>query len=126
MADTRQEMIDLLSSLASALSAGDGLAFLSKIDHKMPEYDTLQRNILALTGEYEISAAIDILQQEGDEHSQKLQLDWTMQIRAREETGPVERRRETVTCGAERVKKKWKVVSLEPLSFFAPPRPVQA
>ena len=44
-----------------------------------------------------------------------------MQIRSREDSGPIERRRDTVKCRAERKKKNWKIVSLEPIALFAPP-----
>jgi len=64
LADTRQEILDLITELASALSEGNGLAFLDHIDHAMPDYQKLEQNILALTEQNEVSAAIDILKQE--------------------------------------------------------------
>jgi murein L,D-transpeptidase YcbB/YkuD len=121
-ADTRQEILDLITELASALSEGNGLAFLDHIDHAMPDYQKLEQNILALTEQNEVSAAIDILKQEGDDRTQTVELDWLLQIRSREENGPIERRRETVKCRAERKKKNWKIVSLDPTALFAPPQ----
>ena len=121
LADTRQEILDLITELASALSEGNGLAFLDHIDHAMPDYQKLEQNILALTEQNEVSAAIDILKQEGDDRTQTVELDWLLQIRSREDSGPIERRRETVKCRAERKKKNWKIVSLEPIALFAPP-----
>ena len=121
VADTRQEILDLLTDLASALGEGNGLAFLGHIDHAMPGYQKLEQNILALTEQNEVSAAIDIVKQEGDDHAQNVELDWLLQIRAREDNGPIERRRETVKSRLERQKKKWKVVSIEPITLFAPP-----
>ena len=120
-ADTRQEILDLITALASALSEGNGLAFLDRIDHAMPDYQKLEQNILALTEQNEILAAIDLIQQEGDGRAQTLQLDWFLQIRSREQSGPLERRREIVKCRVEREKKKWKVVALEPVALFLPP-----
>jgi len=121
LADTRQEILDLITELASALSEGNGLAFLDHIDRAMPDYQKLEQSILALTEQNEVSAAIDILKQEGDDRTQTVELDWLMQIRSREDSGPIERRRETVKCRAERKKKNWKIVSLEPIALFAPP-----
>src|SRR5215469_10007581 len=83
--DTRQEIMDLLAALASALSESNGLAFLDRIDHAMPDYHQLESNILALTEQNEVSASVDILKQEGDDHSQWLEVDWFLQIRAREQ-----------------------------------------
>ena len=122
LADTRQEILDLITELASALSEGNGLAFLDHIDHAMPDYQKLGQNILALTEQNEVSAAIDILKLEGDDRTQTVELDWLLQIRSREENGPIERRRETVKCRAERKKKNWKIVALEPIALFAPPQ----
>jgi len=121
LADTRQEILDLITELASALSEGNGLAFLDHIDRAMPDYQKLEQSILALTEQNEVSAAIDILKQEGDDRTQTVELDWLLQIRSREDSGPIERRRETVKCRAERKKKNWKIVSLEPIALFAPP-----
>jgi len=121
LAGTEQEVLDLFTDLASALSEGNGLAFLDRVDHSMPDYEKLQRNILALVEQNEIIAAIDVLADEGDEQTRAVQVDWLLQLRAREETGPLVRRRETVKCRLERVKKKWKVASLDPISLFAPP-----
>ena len=121
LADTRQEILDLITELASALSEGNGLAFLDHIDRAMPDYQKLEQSILALTEQNEVSAAIDILKQEGDDRTQTVELDWLLQIRSREDSGPIERRRETVKCRAERKKKNWKIVSLDPIALFAPP-----
>jgi len=121
LADGRQEMLDLLRELAAALSEGNGLAFLDHVDHDMPNYYKLEQNVLALTGQNQVSASIDMLQQEGDDHTQVLELDWFLEVRSREELGPLERRRETVKCRVERRKKKWKIVAFEPIALFAPP-----
>ena len=121
MAGTAQEVLDLFTDLASALSEGNGLAFLDRVDRSMPDYETLQRNILALVAQNELVAAIDVIEDEGDDHTRAVQVDWLLQIRSREETGTLVRRREIVKCRLERVKKKWKVTSLDPISFLAPP-----
>ncbi len=121
VADTRQEMVDFLAALAAALSEGNGLAFLDRVDHAMPEYHKLEQHILAITEQNEVTASIDVIKQEGDDHTQMLTLDWFLEIRSREQGGPLDSRRETVKCRVERQKKKWKIVALEPLTLFAPP-----
>jgi hypothetical protein len=120
-ADVRQDTLDLFTSMASALSEGNGLAFLDHVDHSMPDYEKLEQNILALVAQNEVLSSIDVLKQEGDDHEQTVELDWFLQIRSREEAGPLERRRQIVKCRLLRIKKKWKVASLDPVSFFAPP-----
>jgi hypothetical protein len=121
IADTRQEMVDLLAALASALSEGNGFAFLDRVDHAMPDYHKFEQNILALTEQNEITASIDVIKQEGDDHTQTLELDWYLEIHSLEPAGPMDRRREMVKCRVERQKKKWKIVAIEPRTLFAPP-----
>jgi len=120
-ADTRQEIIDLFTTMASALSEGNGLAFLDHVDHAMPDYGKLEKYILALAAQNEVMSSIDVLKDEGDDHTRTAELDWFLQIRSREQSGPLERRRQIIRCRLERPKKKWKVMAIEPVSFFAPP-----
>ena len=121
LAETEQEVLDLFTALASALSEGNGLAFLDRVDHSMPDYEKLERSILALVTQNELVAAVDVIEDEGDDQTRAVQLDWLLQIRSREETGTLVRRREIVKCRLQRVKKKWKLASLDPIAFFAPP-----
>jgi hypothetical protein len=120
-ADTRQEIIDLFTTMASALSEGNGLAFLDHVDHAMPDYGKLEKYVLALAAQNEVMSSIDVLKDEGDAHTHTAELDWFLQIRSREQSGPLERRRQIVKCRLERPKKKWKVMTIEPVSLFAPP-----
>ena len=120
-ADTHQEIIDLFTKMASALSEGNGLSFLDHVDHAMPDYGTLEKYILALAAQDEVMSSIDLLKEEGDDRIQTAELDWFLQIRSREQSGPRERRRQIVRCRLERTKKKWKVMAVEPVSFFVPP-----
>ena len=121
LADARQEILDLFTVMASALSEGNGLAFLDQVEHSMPNYDKLQQGIQALVAQNEVYSAIDVLKDDGDDRTRSVELDWFLQIRSREQTGPLERRRKIVKCRLARSKKKWKVMSIEPVSFFAPP-----
>ncbi len=122
VADTRQEILDLFTEMASALSEGNGLAFLDHTDHSMPDYEKFQQNILALVEQAEVLSAIDLLKEEGDDRTRSVEVDWFLQIRSREQSGPLVRRREIIKCRLSRAKKKWKVTSLDPAGFFTPPR----
>lgn len=121
LATPEQEVLDLFTTLASALSEGNALAFLDRLDHSMPDYGKLERYIQALTEQDEIVAAIDVIKNEGDDQTRAVEVDWLLQIRSRAETGPLVRRREMVKCRLVRAKKKWKVASFEPITLFAPP-----
>src|SRR5437899_792684 len=120
-ADTHQEIIDLFTTMASALSEGNGLAFLDHVDQAMADYGKLEKYILALAAQNEVMSSIDVLKEEGDDHTRTAELDWFLQIRSREQSGPLDRRRQIVKCRLERRKKKWKVMAIEPISFFGAP-----
>jgi hypothetical protein len=120
-ADARQDTFDLFTAMAAALSEGNGLAFMEHVDHSTPDYEKLQKNIVALAAQNEVMSSIDVLKQEGDDREQTVELDWFLQIRSREQTGPLERRRQIVKCRLQRVKKKWKVMAIDPVGFFTPP-----
>ena len=122
-ADNRRAVFDLFTGMASALSEGNPIAFMQPFDRSMPGVQELRAYVTALIAQAEVLSSIEILSDEGDDAHRTVELDWFLQIRDREETGPVVRRRETVKCRLERRGKKWVVVSLAPLAFFAPPRP---
>lgn len=119
-ADAQQQVSDFFASLASALAEGNAIAFLKAFDSSMADYQKLQSNITALISQCEVQSSIDVLVDEGDDQRRSVELDWFLQIRSKQDTGPLVRRRERVKCRLGRVKKKWRAVSLEPVSFFAP------
>lgn len=121
LADTKQDILNLFTGMASALSEANGLAFLDHVGRSMPDYYKLEQNILALVAQNEVLSSIDVLKADGNDEEQIVEIDWFLQIRSREETGPLERRRQIVKCRLLRTKKKWKVMSLEPVAFFTPP-----
>ena len=121
LADTRQELIDVFGAMASALSEGNPAVFLRAIDPAMPGYPRFAGAVKALAAQNDLSSSIEIGNQEGDGHVQTVELDWLLEIRGKEQSHLFVRRQTTVKCRLERRGKKWRIVSLEPASFFAPP-----
>jgi murein L,D-transpeptidase YcbB/YkuD len=120
-ADTRQEVMDVFASMAAALSEGNPSAFVRAVDPSMPGYASLARNVNALATQNEVTSAIEIAKQEGDDRAQTVELDWLLEIRGKDQSHVFVRRQAIVKCRAERLKGRWRVVSLEPVDFFAPP-----
>ena len=118
LADTRQELVELFGSLATALSDGNASVFLRVIDPSLPDYARFAANLKALMSQNDLSSSIEINTQEGDDNAQTVELDWLLEIK-----GPTQtiRRQAVVKCKVERRKKQWKVVSIEPADFFYPP-----
>jgi hypothetical protein len=121
-ADPASEIFDLFTKVATSLSAAEPAPVLQVLDPAMPGYQTLVQSITALTAQSDIICSIDVLVNEGDNDRRKVELDWFLQLTS--PGAPLIRRRERVKGRLERrgKKKKWIIVQLEPVSFFAPVR----
>src|SRR5712691_6622696 len=121
LADTRQELIDVFGAMASALSEGNPAVFLRAIDPSMPGYPRFAGAVKALAAQNALSCSIEIGKQEGDGRVQTVELDWLLEITGKDQSHLFVRRQTTVKCRLERRGRKWRIVSIEPASFFAPP-----
>jgi len=121
-ADSAQQVWDLLTSMAAALSAGDAGAFLNAFDPAMPGYEGLRAGVTALLREAQVQSSIELVEEQGDDASRAVELDWLVHVVNRQDGAVAERRQERVKCRVEKSGRKWRVASLEPLQFFAPPR----
>lgn len=132
-ADAARDVWEVISEAASALSEGDVPAFLDCFDSRMPGYEQLRANVTGLIAEAYppremgaseregIFCSIGPVTDEGDEKARSLEVDWIMDIRQRTGGSNSARRQQRIKLRAEKQGKKWKIVSLEPVSFFAPP-----
>ncbi|MGH9628263.1 MAG: hypothetical protein ACRD7E_07990 [Bryobacteraceae bacterium] len=114
-AQTRAEILDLITPLASGLSDGDPGLFMKQISPAMPDYSKLRDSVYALTQQFVATSSIELIRHQDGE----AELDWYMQIVSRETEAIVDRRREAVSV---RVGKDGKIVSISPIGFFAPPK----
>jgi len=121
-ADPKQQVFDLFTRIASEMSAGNALTFLDAVDHDMPHYQELANDLMALTEENDVANSIEAYSDEGDENHRVEELDWFMEIVGRSPSHPVERRRAVVKFRLERRGKKWKIIGIDPMHFFAPPK----
>jgi Fe-S-cluster formation regulator IscX/YfhJ len=121
-ADAQQQVFDLFSKIASALSDDDPAMFVEAVDPGMPHFQDFRRDVVALTDLADITNSIEVLSDTGDDTHRAEELDWFLEIVGKTDPHPVERRREVVKFRLERKGKKWKIVSIDPLHFFGPPK----
>ncbi len=121
-ATSHEEIVDLFASMAAALTAANVPQFMDAFDKKMPEYGKLENDITALVNQAEVSSSIEPLKDDGDDSKRTVALDWYLEVRSRQQDGPLVRRRETIHCELSKQGKKWKIVALKPLEFFAAPK----
>jgi len=120
-ADPAAEVWDLLTQVASALSERNPVAFLAAFDPAMPGYQTLRASVSALLRDAEVQSSIELVADEGGAAEHTVELDWLLKIRPEQDATPSTRRQQRVRCRLRKSGKKWRIVSFDPLDFFAPP-----
>jgi len=105
--------------MAAGLSEDNSEAFLARMEKTTPEYEKLKVEIPALLSQAELTSSVTILKDEGDDSKRLVELDWFLEIRGKTADGPVVRRRDVIHCTVEKRGKRWWVVSLKPVEFFA-------
>ncbi len=120
-ADPAGEVWSLFTTMASALAAADASTFLAVFDHEMPGFPSLRVDVAALVENYGVQSTIDPVRNEGDDHARTVELEWLLHLTSLSDSMKVTRRTETIHCRLEKQGRHWKIESLSPLTFFAPP-----
>jgi hypothetical protein len=118
--DAEQDITDVLTNLASALSENNPQLFLKTIDHDMPGYHQIEHDVSALASDNWVSCSIELISNTGSATGQQADLDWYMVLKSQQDENLIERRRTKVTVKMEKRGKKWIVTSFSPISIFAP------
>jgi len=121
-ADPRREIYDFFGALANSLAEGNAVQFLHAFDPRMPGYQELAANVTALVLQAEIHSAIEIVDDAGDAGERKVRLDWLLQLTGKQSSANAIRRQQMVNCRVVKTKRNWRVVSVNPIAFFAPPK----
>jgi len=119
-AGAHEVVIQLIGSMAAALTAVNVPEFMDAFDKNMPDYGKLQSDVTGLVNQADVGSSIEPISDEGDDTKRSVDLDWYLEVRSLVQDGPILHRRQTVHCELRKEKKKWKIVSLKPLDFFAP------
>ncbi len=119
-ADAESEINNLFGSLTDALAEINAAGFMAAFDKNMPGYEQLKTDVEAIANEGEVSSSVEPIKNEGTDTKRAVDLDWYLQIRSLEQDGPIVRRREVIHCELVKEKNRWKIVSLQPIEFFAP------
>jgi hypothetical protein len=127
-AEPTQEVLDLFTGLAASLSGNDAVGFLAAFDRAMPGYDKLREEMTALVGPppvngvplTEIANNVDVVRDEGDAQHRTVEVNWRMRIKRRGDATAGAPREQRIECKLEKRGKKWKIVAMSPIEFFAP------
>ena len=119
-AETHADVVDLFASMTAALSEENAAGFMKAFDRGAGGLDALQRDIEGLVLTYEIGSSVEVLQDEGDGEKRTVDLDWFLELRSRQTGGPNVRRRELIHCELALRGKRWRIVSMTPVTLFRP------
>jgi hypothetical protein len=129
-ADSAQQVWDLFGGMAASLSAANPQEFLTAFDKTMPGYQKLSDNVTALVHEFEIQSSVEFDKNEGDDQKRVVEAEWLMILRPLQNSNLTQphsevlasdRREQVLKCTVAKQGRKWKMVALEPVEFFAPP-----
>ncbi len=119
-ADAPPEVLQLLTRTASALAEDDLSKFLKGFDPAMPGYGQLRVSVETLLAQADVSSTVEIRGDSGGETQRDLDLDWFLEMISKYKDGPTGGRRQMIHCRIAKQGGQWKIVTLEPVSFFAP------
>src|SRR6202140_3342430 len=105
-ADPAQEVWELLTQVASALSERNPAAFLGAFDPAMPGYEKLREHVTALLRNAEVQSAIELESDEGNGQSRTVELTWLLRIRPEPEATASTRREQKGKCRGEKAGRK--------------------
>lgn len=111
---------DTIAEMAGSLAESEPVAFFGAFSRAFPQREELFRNVRALEREFEIASTVDVITLAEENGEAALTLDWSVELRPRAGTGELVRRRERIEVKMRREGRHWRVISLQPLSFFAP------
>jgi hypothetical protein len=119
VADPAADVLKVFRGAVEALTNDDAAAFLDNFDREMPEYAVLRTNIEGMLAAYEVGSTIEVVSDEGDDHTRNVELDWLLlATRKNAINSAQETRRQVVKCRLERRGKRWKIKRLEPVNLF--------
>lgn len=120
-ADSSADVFRVVADMASGLSEDHLPAFSNALSASMPERQKLIDDVRATLDQADVKTSIERISDEGDDQKRTLVLDWQTSFHRKGPDLRIMERHEAVTLIFAREGKRWKVISVSPLSFFTPP-----
>jgi hypothetical protein len=108
--------------IASALSDDNPTDAMTPFDKSYADYDKLASYFQGLVDRALITSELQVVDEKDSENTIDLVVQWTMDLSNRNMIGLTENRSEELHLRLIKIKGKWKIASLSPLSFFDPQR----
>ena len=121
--DPREEITGELAGIASDFSSSNADGIIKRMASTMPGRGALEENLRDMLQVAQVATTIEVREWTAAGARTIVILDWFLEMR-RAGDGSVlatQRRRQLVRAEWEKQGKRWKIVALKPLEFFAPP-----
>jgi hypothetical protein len=119
--DASSDVWELFVKMAAALAEDNAPGFLNAIDPEMAGFEQLKTNVEGMIQQAEIRSIVEKVSDSGDDRAKSVQLDWFLQLKRRGSGERTEERQQIVKCDVALRGKRWRVVRIDPIQFFAPP-----
>lgn len=110
-----------ISQIANALSEGNAAGAMVPIDKSYMNYDKLRDYFSGLTAAFQIVNGINVSDEEDEKDQIKLNVHWDLTLTDLQ-TNYTQNRAADLEIKLARVKRKWKIVDIEPIDIFNPAR----
>jgi hypothetical protein len=108
-----------VSSVASALSAGNPADAMTAFDKSFPAYEKLRDYFSGLTSAFQLVNQLEVTEEEDSSEEATLTLDWTLTLPPAQ-TGYTTNRNATIHVRLVEKGGKWKIVEFSPIELFDP------
>ena len=113
---SHETLLEVVAQFASGLSEGNAEAAIEQLEMSVPAMSKLAYQVRSMISNDDVSAIAEPLEWiEGP----AVILDWFFELKSQDAGGSVVRKHERVTCRFGKKGKRWKIVSLEPATFFS-------
>lgn len=103
-----------------ALQAGNAPLFLAAFDRQeFAGYGELREQVTALVAQRRIASSVAVESVRGGPVEWTVDVDWLIELTHKLDPSPPEQRRDTLTLRVRKRGRRWRVVDLQPLTFFA-------
>ncbi len=108
-----------LSSVATALSAGNASDAMAAFDKSFPKYDTLRSYFEGLTNAFQVTSGIDVNDEQDTPSEITLAVHWDLTLQ-NSETNYTENRAADIEVRLVKQSGKWKILGFTPIDIFDP------
>lgn len=113
--------LDVVASVAKALTAGDPSDAMTPFDKSCPNYEKLTRYFSELASAFQVQSEIDPTDEQNTGKQTKLTVNWILTL-ADLQNNSTERRSGEINVTLEQKSGKWKIINFAPIDLFNPQR----